>query len=163
MARAICILTGYLRAFGVVRLSLNESGCLTISGEFSGLPPGKHGLHVHCFGDISNDWISAGPHYNPYNKTNGAQQENRYAGGLGIVNVNEDGLAKVDLQVSHLHLTGINSIIGRTLVIHQSEDEPGKSDKDDSTTAGSEGSGVAWGVIGICQSNISEEYLEEKN
>ncbi|XP_055500470.1 superoxide dismutase [Cu-Zn]-like isoform X2 [Leucoraja erinacea] len=142
---------------------LQESGCLTISGEFSGLPPGKHGLHVHCFGDISNDWISAGPHYNPYNKTNGAQQENRYAGVLGIVNANEDGLAKMDLQVSHLHLTGINSIIGRTLVIHQSEDEPGKSDKEDSTIAGSEGNGVAWGVIGICQSNISEEYLEEKN
>ncbi|XP_055500472.1 superoxide dismutase [Cu-Zn]-like isoform X4 [Leucoraja erinacea] len=112
--------------------------------------------------DIAN-WISAGPHYNPYNKTNGAQQENRYAGVLGIVNANEDGLAKMDLQVSHLHLTGINSIIGRTLVIHQSEDEPGKSDKEDSTIAGSEGNGVAWGVIGICQSNISEEYLEEKN
>ncbi|XP_051869543.1 superoxide dismutase [Cu-Zn]-like isoform X2 [Pristis pectinata] len=117
MVKAICVLTGYLRAFGVVRFELNEGGYLTIKGEFSGLPPGKHGLHVHSFGDITNDWISAGPLYIPTNKMQGMQQDKRHAGDLGIVNTSEDGLAKLDVAVSHFHLTGIHSIIGRTLVL----------------------------------------------
>ncbi|XP_072116678.1 superoxide dismutase [Cu-Zn]-like [Mobula birostris] len=160
MVKAICILTGFFRAFGVVRFELNEGGYLTIKGEFSGLPPGRHELHVHSFGDITNDWLSAGP---PYNPTNKMQQGKRCADILGVINANEDGLARLDVEVSHFHLTGIHSIIGRTLVLHQNEDDPGKADKEENIAAGSNGSGIAWGVIGICQSNISKEVLEENN
>ncbi|XP_072901778.1 superoxide dismutase [Cu-Zn]-like isoform X2 [Hemitrygon akajei] len=142
MAKAICILTGFFRAFGVVRFELNEGGLLNIKGEFSGLPPGRHELHVHSFGDITNDWISAGP---PYNPTNKMQQGKRCADDLAVINVNEDGLAKLDVE------------------LHQNEDDPDKADKEESITAGSNGSGIAWGVIGICQSNISKEVLEENN
>ncbi|XP_069748552.1 LOW QUALITY PROTEIN: superoxide dismutase [Cu-Zn]-like [Narcine bancroftii] len=151
MAKAICLLTSEFRAFGIVRFMLNmsfqsEGGCLTINGEFFGIPPGKHGLHVHCFGDLTNGWICAGPHYNPSNKMLGAQKEKRYASDPGIVNVNEDGLAKLDVEISHFQLTGIHSIIGRTLHCYIRREEC-----------------IAWGVTGICQNNSSEEVAEERN
>ncbi|XP_038658231.1 superoxide dismutase [Cu-Zn]-like isoform X3 [Scyliorhinus canicula] len=78
----------------------------------------------------NHGWISAGPYYNPDNETPGAQEENkRHAGDLGTLEVNEDGLAKLDFTVQHFHLTGIHSIIGRSLVIHQNEDDIGKGGK----------------------------------
>lgn len=43
----------------------------TINGEIKGLTPGLHGFHIHQYGDTTNGCISAGPHFNPYNKTHG--------------------------------------------------------------------------------------------
>uniref|UniRef100_UPI00398F7765 superoxide dismutase [Cu-Zn]-like n=1 Tax=Pristiophorus japonicus TaxID=55135 RepID=UPI00398F7765 len=163
MATAICVLSGNLSAFGVVVFKSDVNGCVTLKGEFTGLTPGKHGLHIHTFGDLTNDWISAGSHYNPNNEIHGGPQENkRHAGDLGNVDVNEDGFAKLDLAIQHFHLTGIHSVIGRTLMIHQNEDDLGKAENEESLATGNAGAGLAWGVIGICQSNISEEALEEK-
>ncbi|XP_020366739.1 superoxide dismutase [Cu-Zn]-like [Rhincodon typus] len=164
MANAICILTGHFNIFGVVFFKTDVTDCVIVKGEFTGLPPGKHGLHIHSFGDLTNDWISAGPHYNPDNEIHGAPEENnRHAGDLGNVEVNEDGLAKLDMEVQHFHLTGIHSIIGRSLVIHQNEDDLGKGDNEESLTTGNTGEGLAWGVIGICQGDILEEVLKDKS
>ncbi|XP_072370106.1 superoxide dismutase [Cu-Zn]-like isoform X2 [Scyliorhinus torazame] len=117
MANAICVMIGQVNAFGVVFFKMEVTECVLVKGEFTGLPPGKHGLHIHSFGDLTNGWISAGPYYNPDDETHGAEEENKkHAGDLGTLEVNEDGLAKLDLTVQHFHLTGIHSIIGRSLV-----------------------------------------------
>ncbi|XP_041067895.1 superoxide dismutase [Cu-Zn]-like isoform X2 [Carcharodon carcharias] len=146
MANAICVLNGHFSVFGVVLFKMDITGCVIVKGEFTGLPPGKHGLHIHSFGDLTNGWISAGPHYNPDNEIHGAPEENkRHAGDLGNVEVDEDGLAKLDMK------------------IHQNEDDLGKGDNEESLTTGNTGEGLAWGVIGICQSDILDETLEEKS
>ena len=36
-----------------------------IRGQIKGLKPGKHGIHIHEFGDLSDGCDSAGGHYNP--------------------------------------------------------------------------------------------------
>ena len=46
---------------------LSSTSNIKISGSISGLPPGLYGLHVHQIGDLSNDCISSGGHFNPFN------------------------------------------------------------------------------------------------
>src|SRR5205823_3591586 len=46
-----------------------EADGVRIHAEITGLTPGKHGFHVHEFGDCSaGDLSSAGAHFNPTNK-----------------------------------------------------------------------------------------------
>ena len=37
-----------------------------LRGNVSGLTPGKHGFHVHEFGDLSEGCASTKSHYNPF-------------------------------------------------------------------------------------------------
>ncbi|EJW72283.1 copper/zinc superoxide dismutase, partial [Wuchereria bancrofti] len=54
---------------GTIRFQQDHKNLTTINGEIKGLTPGLHGFHVHQYGDTTNGCISAGPHFNPYNKT----------------------------------------------------------------------------------------------
>jgi Cu-Zn family superoxide dismutase len=45
-------------------------GPVRVNGTLTGLPPGKHGFHVHEKGDIRNDCNDVGDHFNPENVCN---------------------------------------------------------------------------------------------
>lgn len=38
------------------------SDSLTVTMKVNGLPPGKHGIHIHAFGDTKEGCKSTGPH-----------------------------------------------------------------------------------------------------
>jgi len=50
---------------------MNDAAPTHIWGQIKGMLMGKHGFHIHTFGDLSNGCVSAGPHYNPFNTTHG--------------------------------------------------------------------------------------------
>ncbi|KAK6102942.1 Superoxide dismutase [Cu-Zn] protein [Brugia pahangi] len=130
-----------------------DKNSTTISGEIKGLTPGLHGFHVHQYGDTTNGCISAGPHFNPYNKTHGdPTDEMRHVGDLGNIVAGADGTAHIDISDKHVQLLGPNSIIGRSLVVHADQDDLGKGvgdKKDESLKTGNAGGRVACGIVAI--------------
>ena len=51
---------------------------MVVKGEVTGIAEGKHGFHIHEFGDFTNGCVSAGSHFNPYRKEHGGpEDENR--------------------------------------------------------------------------------------
>ncbi|KAL0994917.1 hypothetical protein UPYG_G00129280 [Umbra pygmaea] len=151
--KAVCVLKGTGEVTGTVHfVQEGEGSSVTLTGEITGLSPGEHGFHVHTFGDNTNGCISAGPHFNPHNKTHGGpKDENRHVGDLGNVTAGADNVAKFKIEDKMLTLTGPNSIIGRTMVIHEKTDDLGKGGDEESLKTGNAGGRLACGVIGIAQ------------
>lgn len=148
---AVCVLKGDGPTKGVVHFKQEQvDGPVKLTGEISGLTEGKHGFHVHEFGDNTNGCTSAGAHFNPFGKTHGApEDEERHVGDLGNVSAGGDGIAKFEIVDKLITLVGPNSIIGRTMVVHEGIDDLGKGGHEQSKTTGNAGGRLACGVIGI--------------
>ncbi|KAJ2780385.1 Superoxide dismutase [Cu-Zn] [Coemansia javaensis] len=155
MTKAVAILKGDSNVSGVVFLTqADESSAVKVTGTVTGLEAGKHGFHIHQFGDNTNGCTSAGPHFNPHNKTHGAPcDEERHVGDLGNVFADASGTVTLDIEDKQISLFGQHSIIGRTVVIHADEDDLGKGGHELSATTGNAGGRLACGVIGIAQPN----------
>lgn len=146
-AVAVLIPTAGHQVRGVVRFAPVADG-VRVTGLISGLAPGKHGFHVHEFGDATaKDGSSAGGHFNPAQKAHGApDDEARHAGDLGNITADSDGNARINFVDPHLRLDGPHSIIGRSIVVHADPDDLS------SQPSGNAGARVAVGVIGIAGS-----------
>ena len=152
--KAICILDPQPNqtASGVVRFEQEHFYSKTkISGEFKGLTQGKHGFHIHQFGNLLEGCKTAGPHYNPFNKNHGGPDaEERHVGDLGNVEAGADGNATYYREDHLVSLFGAYSVLGRSCVLHADEDDLGLTDHPLSKTTGNAGGRVACGVIGTC-------------
>lgn len=127
---------------GRVAFARTDKGILVIA-EVHGLTPGKHGFHIHEYGDCSApDASSAGGHYNPTKQPHGSpEDENHHVGDLGNLVADENGDAYYEQYNTILTLDGDESIIGKSVIVH--------ADADDlvSQPTGNAGGRVACGVI----------------
>lgn len=146
--KAICVLhpTKGNKVTGQVTFTQSDSGMVVVA-DLTGLTPGKHGFHVHEFGDCSSpDAKSAGDHFNPEMKEHGAPHgEKRHVGDLGNVEAGSDGKVHYEFVDSLMSFSGANSIIGRSVIVHAGEDDLKTQPSGDS------GDRVACGVIGIAK------------
>jgi len=69
-------------------------------------------------------------------------------GDLGNILAGEDGVAIIDVEDKQISLNGLNSIIGRGVVIHAGKDDLGKGGDSGSLATGNAGGRVACAVIG---------------
>ena len=110
-----------------------------MTGEVTGLTPGKHGFHIHQFGDYSagtfkpvfyhyclslslSGCVSAGGHFNPHGKDHGGpDDDSRHAGDLGNIVADDSGKATVNITDKHIPLSGENNIIGRSVVVSKKD------------------------------------------
>jgi len=129
---------------GTVTFLQSDEG-VEVTANINGLEAGKHGFHIHQYGDCTaEDQTSAGGHYNPYNTEHGAPTDSeRHMGDMGNLPINEEGYGNLTYTDNVIELNGPNSIIGRAVIIH------GGADDFTSQPSGAAGPRLACGVIGI--------------
>lgn len=134
---------------GIVTFT-SVNGEVRIVAEIDGLKPGEHGFHIHEFGDCSAaNASSAGEHFNPTHKKHGCPNSpEHHVGDMGNIIADEKGHGKYDLINKDIKFEGSNSIIGRSVIVHEGQD--------DCTTqpTGNSGARLGCGVIGLA----SDEY-----
>ncbi|CAF3711581.1 unnamed protein product [Rotaria socialis] len=143
------------QVYGHVDFVQEKDGAVTVSGEVKNISAAqKHGFHIHEFGDTMNGCTSVvkleipislssylvelnkililSAHYNPDNNEHaGPPDELRHVGDLVI------------------KLTDPTSTIGRSIVVHEKEDDVGRDGTPNSKKTGNAGSRVACGEIGL--------------
>ena len=129
---------------GTVTFTKVEGG-VKIVADVAGLTPGKHGFHIHEFGDCSApDAMSTGGHFNPHHMEHGAPESSeRHAGDFGNLESDESGKAHYERIDTTISLVGADSIIGHAVIVHE------KVDDLKTQPTGNAGVRVACGVIGV--------------
>lgn len=131
---------------GTVTFTQTGDG-VKIVADVTGLSAGKHGFHIHEFGDCSaKDATSAGGHYNPTNHPHaGPDADKHHVGDMGNLEADASGKAHLELVDKNMKLTGDAGIIGYAVIVHE------KADDLKSQPTGDAGGRVACGVIGVAK------------
>ena len=109
-----------------------------------------HGFHIHETGDLREGCKSCCAHYNPYDSKHGGLLDG-HVGDLGNIKSDETGKCKMSMKTSKFI---VDDIIGRSIIIHEDEDDLGLGTFEDSQTTGHSGSRIACSVIGISKDGI---------
>lgn len=131
---------------------------IQIFGQIYGLSPGFHGFHIHNYGFSTPGCSELGGHYNPLNQLHGppviqnmygqwVTNTNRHLGDLGNILANNSGIADINTTDTLIRLSGPYNIAGRSIVIHQGQDDLGMGNFPDSKINGHSGPMVAYGAI----------------
>lgn len=131
---------------GTVTFTSGRDGVKVVA-DITGLKPGKHGFHIHEFGDCSEkDATSAGGHFNPTKHEHaGPDASERHMGDLGNIEADSSGKAHLEMTDTTLKLSGDNSIIGHAVIVHE------KADDLKTQPTGDAGGRQACGVIGVAK------------
>lgn len=124
---------------------IQEGKAVRIAGEITGLAPGKHGIHVHEYGDPTYaDGSAFGAHLNLRNMPHGGPEDKKkHLGDLGNIEADRTGRAKVNLLSETISLSGRNGIVGRSIIIKE------RADDYKTQPAGGAGARIAFGIIGM--------------
>ena len=125
---------------------------IRLTAEFSQLPPGKHGFHIHSAGDLRGEgchgacshWHVGAPVRHggaPDSKT--AQ---RHTGDLG--NIELDGRSGSFKKSYFLRGVKVEDLWGRSAIVHADEDDLGLGDHEDSGTTGHSGTRIGCAIFG---------------
>eukprot|EP01089_Gocevia_fonbrunei_P016707 TRINITY_DN5245_c0_g1_i1.p1 TRINITY_DN5245_c0_g1~~TRINITY_DN5245_c0_g1_i1.p1 ORF type:complete len:170 (-),score=40.44 TRINITY_DN5245_c0_g1_i1:73-582(-) len=157
--RAVALLKCDGDATGVVYFRQNCKTCpVNYRVKMQGIKPGKHGFHIHTYGDLSNGCTSAGDHFNPDKLDHGGPSSKiRHAGDLGNVLAGDDGNVNELRKDRFLSLRGKYNILGRSVVVHANEDDLGKGSFPDSKTTGHAGARICCGVIGLAGTDAIDD------
>ncbi len=125
-------------------VTFTKSGSeVQVVADIKNLTPGKHGFHIHEKGDCSApDAASAGAHFNPtHGHHGGPEAVDHHAGDFGNLTADASGNAHLDWKGKWISLGGENSVVGKSVVVHEKEDDL-KTDP-----SGNSGARVACGAI----------------
>ena len=132
------------------------SGGTEIIVHVSGLPPGNHGFHIHEVGSCNplrdttgkvTAFGAAGGHFDPASTGHHMGPDgNGHAGDLPMLAIDRGGMGGLTYFDPRVQLTGANTIVGRSIVIHANADN-----YTDTPPNGGSGDRIACGEIGALQ------------
>lgn len=154
-----------LKVKGEVSFSQKKGG-VDVDCLFTRLPPGLHGFHIHRAGDLRGEGCKLAcdhwhrgkpsPHGGPP-----THKGPRHTGDLGNIGMRE---GQETLRVSYF-LKGVvlEELYGRSVIVHEDEDDYGKGLHEDSKTTGHSGARIACAVIGRmegCAMNTRKKHTK---
>ncbi len=121
--------------------------------EFTRLPQGKHGFHIHTAGDLRGEGCAgACSHWHKGAAADHGDYKKGHTGDLGNIELGPNGLFKKRYILSKCR---IEELWGRTLIVHADADDLGLGDHEDSKTTGHSGARIGCAIFGRiagCQS-----------
>ena len=127
-----------------------KKGGVEVKSMFTRLPPGEHGFHIHRAGDLRGEGCKlACDHWHRGKPTTHGgpptHKGARHTGDLGNLNMQDkDSLEKTFF----LKYVLIEELYGRSVIIHEDEDDYGMGPHEDSKTTGHSGARIGCAVIG---------------
>ena len=117
---------GYSHSEGSLELRQKPHDLTSIIGEFKNVQPGLHALKIHELGDLEYGCESAGYVYNPFGAKHGHSHfdiNDRRVGDLENLQARFDTNAEYKNRDLLVNLSGPNSVIGRSMVLYEREDD----------------------------------------
>lgn len=131
-------------------VALEKNGGTSLTAIFSKLPRGKHGFHIHVAGDLRGEGCAgacAHLHVGPPSVHGGrphGRNVTRHSGDLGNIELK----GKKARYSYFLHDLKPSDLWGRTLIIHEDEDDLGCGTHEDSKTTGHSGARIGCAIFG---------------
>lgn len=146
LEKGICVMQcGKGHRHGVIFLYQHDS-YVELDAYIEDVSPGYHGFHVHNSGNVTCGADSLCDHYNPKGKTHGGLDEKEsHAGDLGNLYANDERIINARIYCNKFTLS---EVFGRSLILHQDEDDLGRGAFEDSLITGHSGKRILWGIIG---------------
>lgn len=155
---------------GEVLITDLEKNKIKLSAHFTKLPKGMHGFHIHKAGDLRGEGCQGlCEHYDTGRpKSHGAEPDpfnkrERHTGDLGNIEIKK---GETEFNKSYIiPNTSVIDLWGRSIVIHEDEDDLGFGNHEDSKTTGHSGKRIGCAIIGrvLCDTNKNNKTFKNKN
>ena len=133
---------------GEVVLSNRKQGVYLVA-VFTKLPPGPHGFHIHKAGDLRGEGcMGLCEHYDIGHHNHGAgptSKKERHTGDLGNIAIR--GARRVR-KTYYIKGASVADLLGRSIIVHQDEDDLGQGGFKDSKITGHSGKRMGCAIIG---------------
>ncbi len=106
-----------------------ENGIVKMQGEFEGLTPGMHAIHLHEKADCSApDGTSTGGHWNPTFEPHGkwGDEKGYHKGDIGNFEADENGKGMIQFETDQWCIgceDDTKNIVGKSVIVHQGIDD----------------------------------------
>ena len=134
---------------GEVVLSNKKHG-VRIVARFTKLPKGLHGFHIHKAGDLRGEGcMGLCEHYDIGHHVHGAgptSKKERHTGDLGNISIKSH--KNCVKKIYYIKGTSVRDLIGRSIIVHEGEDDLGQGGFEDSKTTGHSGKRMGCAIIG---------------
>lgn len=132
-------------------IAKNYKKGVIISVLFTKLPKGKHGFHIHKAGDLRGEGCRGlCEHYNIKGTgTHGGEPgetKERHTGDLGNIEIKEG--QKMFTKTYYIKNISVQTLWGRSIIVHQDEDDLGQGPHEDSKITGHSGARIGCAIFG---------------